>query len=134
MKLSYHSSTALAKGWPSVLAAVLALLFGVLPLVLASAAALGAPAAVRPSPILTGPAPGPCAGATTGAEYIGGTDAYGHRVVPAETGQIAQVHLESETVLAGVRTGRHGPDALVDVEVAGLGAALDAPTACSRRR
>ena len=114
--------------------AVLAVLFGLLPLALASAAAIGAPAREQASSILTGPAPGPCAGATTGAEYIGGTDVYGHRVAPAETGEIAHVHLDSQTVYADTGSGRHGQGATVAVEVKGLSASLAAPTACSRRR
>lgn len=115
------------------LAAVIALLFGVLPLLLASAAAFGASSSYSDS-ILEGPRPGPCAGANTGADYIGGADAYGRYVAPASIGGEAPIQPDSETVFVEVPTGRHGERANVAVEVKGLRAGINAPTACSPRR
>jgi len=37
-----------------------------------------------PSPILTGEAPGPCAQAAAGADYVSGVDATGNAVAPAD--------------------------------------------------
>lgn len=137
MKTSYHSYN--MRGWRdrfSVPAALIALLFGVLPLLLASAAAMGAP---RKAPMSSGddslliPRPGPCWGASTGADYIGGADADGHFVAPADVGGTSAIKLDSETVYADIGTGRRGDVANVALDVKGLKAGLAAPNACSPR-
>ena len=132
--MSYHSYN--AQTWRTkfpAFAGVFALLFGILPLLLASAAAFGAPMRSGDDALLSGPRPGPCAGASQGADYIGGADANGYYVAPAALEGTASVQLDSETVYAKVGTGRHDK-AEVAVDVKGLKAALAAPTACYPRR
>ena len=115
-------------------AAILALLFGILPLLLATAAAFAAPVGTRHDSILAGPAAGPCAGASSGADYVGGTDAYGRPVPTADVAGAPVVQLDSETVYADVRAGRHDGMANVAVDVKGLGRAMAAPSGCSPER
>ena len=115
-------------------AAIMALLFGIVPLVLVTAVAFGAPAETGHRAILAGPAPGPCAGASLGAEYIGGTDAYGRYVPSADVAGAPAVQLDSETVYADVKTGPHEGLTDVAVDVRGLGRAMAAPHGCSPRR
>lgn len=145
MKTSYHSYN--MKGWRAhdtrswrdrftVHFALIAFLFGLVPFLLASAAAMGAP---RP-PMASGndsllvPRSGPCWGANIGADYIGGADADGHFVAPAGLTGASAIKLDSETVYADVRTGHRGETANVAVDVKGLKAALEAPNACRPRR
>jgi hypothetical protein len=133
MKVSYDSYH--IRSWRDRFppyAALAAFLFGLLPFLLASVAALGAPASSRT--ILTGPPPGPCAGATDGAEYIGGTDVYGYPVAPAAARGVAHVRLGSETVYPVRRNGRRDRGTEVKVHVDGLANILAAPDACAERR
>lgn len=133
MKTSYQSYK--SPNWrekvPSF-AGILGVLFGLVPLLLASAAALGAPMRSGDDSLLTGGHPGPCAGASQGADYIGGADADGHFVAPAALEGTSSVRLDSETVFADVGTGGHGR-ANVAVDVKGLKAGLAAPNACRPR-
>jgi len=116
-------------------AAIMAVLFGIVPILLVTAAAFAAPAAdPRHDAILAGPAPGPCAEASLGAEYVGGTDAFGHYVPPADVAGAPDVQLDSETVYADVRTGPREGLANVAVDVRGLGRAMAAPHGCSPNR
>lgn len=134
MKVSYHSYN--SRTWRAkfpVFAGVFAVLFGLVPFLLATAAAVGAPMRSGDDSLLTGGRPGPCAGASQGAEYIGGADANGHFVAPADLDAPASVQLDSETVYADVGTGRRGR-ANVAVDVKGLKAAMAAPSACRPRR
>ncbi len=110
------------------IAALLAILFGALPLLLA-AVAWAAPARSDADPILAGPAFGLCAGLTAGADYEGGTDAYGHPVTPADLPGQVRVTLDSETVypMAG---GPNGSQTVAQVTVHGLKSVLEAPSAC----
>ncbi len=131
MKTTYHCCR--REGWRERLpqaAVLLALLFGVVPLLLAAAAAYGG-TIVRhhDDSILMGPAPGPCANEP--ADYIGGTDATGHPVAPADVGGGPSVELGSETVYAETESSGHKPGAIVPVEVHGLRAALAAPNGCA---
>lgn len=117
----------------SPFATMFTLLFGVLPLLLA-AAALAAPPHDKDASILLEPAPGPCAGANLGPGYIGGADAYGRYVAPADLPGPAALHLDSETVYPVVRRDRHHGGTEVAVNVDGLANILDAPAACSLHR
>jgi len=80
-----HQSCQRCHRWSRVpeIAALLAVLFGALPLLMA-AAVWAAPMRSGDDSILTGPPPGPCAALAAGADYEGGTDAYGHPVTPAD--------------------------------------------------
>ncbi|MBU6444846.1 MAG: hypothetical protein KGR48_13155 [Alphaproteobacteria bacterium] len=109
-------------------AALVALLFGVLPLLMA-AVAWASPARSDTDSILTGPAPGLCANLTAGADYEGGTDAYGHPVTAAELPGSVRVTLDSETVYPMVG-GRRGSQAEAKVTVHGLRSVLEAQSAC----
>ena len=133
MKTSHHSYH--FRSWRDRFppyAALAAFLFGLLPLLLASVAALGAPANSRT--ILSGPPPGPCAGAIDGAEYIGGTDAYGYPVAPAAARGVAHIRLGSETVYPVWRDERRDGGTEVKVHVDGLASILAAPDGCTQRR
>ena len=110
------------------IAALLAILFGALPLLMA-AAAWAAPVQRTADSILTGPALGPCADLTAGADYEGGTDDYGHPVTPADLPGQVRVTLDSETVYPTVG-GANGNQALAKVTVHGLKAVVKAPSAC----
>lgn len=139
MKTSYLSyNVSSLRDRFSIPAALIALLFGILPLVLASAAAMGAPQNNPPmssgDDSLLNPRPGPCWGASTGADYIGGADANGHFVAPADVRGTSSVKLDSETVYADVRHGRRDEVANVAVDVKGLKAGLEAPNGCHPRR
>lgn len=114
-------------------AVLLAILFGAVPLLLA-AAALAQPAHEHSASILLGPTPGPCGGANSGPDYIGGADAYGHYVTPADLPGLATVRLGSETVYPVIRNGRHRGGTEVEANVDGLVSILDAPDACALRR
>lgn len=133
MKTTYQSYR--RSGWRDrvpQLAVLLALLFGLLPLLLAAVAAYGGTVVVNgDNSILSGPPPGPCAGANVPANYIGGADAYGRPVPPADLPGGPTVRLPDNTVFAEVDTGRHGSGAGVPVEVRGLRAALAAPDGCA---
>lgn len=148
MKTSYHSYNvrvwrghiSAQRGWRdrfSAHMALFAVLFGLLPLLLAGAAAMAAP---QSAPMSSGsdsllfPRSGPCWGATTGADYIGGADADGHFVAPADLPGTAAIQLDSETVYADILTGHRGETANVAVDVKGLKAGLEAPDACRPRR
>lgn len=115
-------------------AAIMAILFGLVPILLVSAAAWAGAAHTGPDPILAGPAPGPCASLTAGADYMGGTDASGHPVAPADLGDSPRVRLDSETVYADVGAGRHDGMANVAVDVTGLAKGMAAAGACARVR
>lgn len=125
-----HQSCQRCHRWSRVpeIAALLAILFGALPLFMA-AVAWGAPMRSGDDSILTGPALGPCAGLTAGADYEGGTDAYGHPVTPADLPGQVRVTLDSETVypMIGSQT---GDQTAAKVTVYGLKSVLDAPSAC----
>ena len=124
-------------------ALILAILFGILPFVLAIAAG-AAPARPSPSSILQGPSPvsereasilrgpasGPCEGASSGADYIGGADADGRPVPPAEGKPLATAHLDSETVYPLVQGGRTAAGTEIKVKVNGLANIMNAPTGC----
>lgn len=114
-------------------AALLAILFGAVPLLLA-AAALAQPAHEHSASILLGPALGPCLGANLPPDYVGGVDAYGRYVPPANLPGLATVHLDSETVYPVIRRGRHRGWTGLDVDVDGLVNILDAPDACAPNR
>ena len=130
MKTSYHSYH--GRRWRariSPFAAVLALLFGILPLLLAATAAFGGTIRARPDDsILTGPPPGPCAEAQAGPDYVGGTDVNGYPVVPADVGGGPRVTLNSETVYPEVRAG--GTRTEVAVTVHGLHRKMAEPRGC----
>ena len=88
-------------------------------LLVAAAFFLLSPAvAGSPDPILSGPAPGPCAQAAAGAEYADGVDATGNRVVPAE-GPDATTAMGDGTVMVNIRRA-HGRDVSVPVHLADL--------------
>ena len=74
--------------------------------------------------ILSGPAPGPCAGPATGVDYVSGTDAAGNPVTPAE-GPGTTPQLGDGTVLLSVPR-HHGGDVSVPVKLAEL-----SPPACT---
>lgn len=114
-------------------AVLLAILFGAVPLLLA-AAALAQPGPEHSTSILLGPAPGPCWGANLTPGYIGGADASGHYVAPADLPGLATVHLDSETVYPVVRRGRHRGWTGLEVDVDGLVNILEAPNACVPQR
>jgi len=97
-----------------VLAATVAILL------LSVTASAKAPA-TAPDPILSGPAPGPCA--AQGAQYVPGVDATGHAVTPAE-GPDANPGPDKGMVLLTVPT-KHGRTVTLPVDLAEL-----APQAC----
>ena len=82
-----------------------------------------AAAAGGPDPILSGPAPGPCATQAAGADYADGVDATGNAVTPAE-GPGASSAMGNGTVELNVAR-RHGSDVTVPVHLADL-----APPSC----
>jgi hypothetical protein len=70
-----------------------------------------------PSSILTGEAPGPCAQAASGADYVSGVDATGNAVAPADLpGSTAPLPAGKE-VLVHPRSSQHGGGADVEVPV-----------------
>ncbi len=77
-----------------------------------------APDTSGPDPILN-PAPGACAGATGGAEYVGGVDAYGNPVAPADDGAAAMPLASSTAIVTVPRKGggHHGDAGDVSVAV-----------------
>ncbi len=79
--------------------------------------------AAGPDPILSGPAPGPCAAQAAGADYVDGVDATGNPVIPAE-GPGASSAMGNGTVELNVAR-RHGSDVTVPVHLADL-----APPSC----
>lgn len=104
---------------------LLALLFALVPLALA-AAAYGAPAQ-QTSSILSGPKPGPCADAVASADYVGGADATGHPVTPADGADAPPpVQIPGETVLVETQ------GVQIPVEIRGLNKGLAAGDGCAR--
>jgi hypothetical protein len=82
-----------------------------------------AKAADGSDPILSGPAPGPCAAQAAGADYADGVDATGNPVTPAE-GPGASSAMGNGTVELNLAR-RHGSDVAVPVHLADL-----APPSC----
>ncbi|MBL6939209.1 MAG: hypothetical protein ISS15_03615 [Alphaproteobacteria bacterium] len=82
-----------------------------------------------PSPVLTGPALGPCAQAAAGADYVAGVDATGNAVTPADLPESAAPLPAGKEVLVSPNRGHRGG---VDVEVPiDLGSV--APPSCDAR-
>ncbi|HEY0301141.1 MAG TPA: hypothetical protein VGC36_07415 [Rhizomicrobium sp.] len=71
-----------------------------------------------PDPILAGSAPGPCAAAAAGADYVPGIDSTGNAVVPAE-GADAGPGMGNGRVFVTIPQ-RHGRDVEVPVDLAQL--------------
>lgn len=67
--------------------------------------------------ILTGPAPGPCAEAAAGADYVAGVDATGNAVPPADLPDSTAPLPAGKDVLVHPRGSRHGYGNDVEVPV-----------------
>jgi hypothetical protein len=107
---------------------LLTLLFALLPMVLAGAAAYGAGLnSVSEQAILRGPPPGPCYGLENHADYAGGTNANGKQVAPAEGPYAAPpIQIPGQIILAHTAAG------YIPVRIQGLNQGLAASNACSR--
>ena len=96
-------------------------------LLIAGAVLLLSPAlahTAEPDPILSGPAPGPCATQASGADYVDGIDATGNPVTPAG-GPEANSQMGDGTVVLNLRR-PHGRDVSIPVHLADL-----TPPACT---
>ena len=109
---------------------LLTILFALLPLVLAGAAAYGAQlSSVSEQHLLRGPRPGRCYGLENQADYAGGTNAYGKQVAPAEGPYGAPpVQIPGQMILAHTAAG------YIPVRIRGLDQGLAASNACARLR
>ncbi len=107
---------------------LLTVLFALLPLALAGAAAYGAEVnSVSEQDLLKGAPPGRCYGLENQADYAGGTNAYGKQVTPAEGPYGAPpVQIPGQMVLA------HTAEGYISVKVRGLSRGLAASNACAR--
>ncbi len=109
---------------------LLTVLFALLPLALAGAAAYGAELnSVSEQHLLRGPRPGRCYGLENQGDYAGGTNAYGKRVAPAEGPYGAPpVQIPGQMILA------HTAEGYIPVRIWGLDRGLAASNACARLR
>ena len=108
-----------------MLAAVTAMLFVALPV---SAGSISSNSG--PNPILTGEAPGPCAEAAAGADYVAGVDATGNAVTPADLPGSTAPLPAGKVVYVHPHASHHGYGSDVEVPV-DLGSI--APPACDAR-
>jgi hypothetical protein len=106
---------------------LLTVLFALLPLALAGAAAYGAEVdTMSEQALLRGPQPGGCYGLENRADYAGGTNAYGKQVAPAEGPyESPPVRIPGQMILA------HTPEGYIPVRVRGLNRGLAASSACA---
>lgn len=82
-----------------------------------------------PSPILTGEAPGPCAEAAAGADYVAGVDATGNAVAPADLpGSTAPLPAGKEVFVHPNGSRHGGADVEVPIDLASV-----APPSCDAR-
>jgi hypothetical protein len=107
---------------------VLTVLFALLPLALAGAAAYGAGLnSASEQALLRGPQPGRCYGLESQADYAGGTNAYGKPVAPAGGPYaVPPVRVPGQIILAHTAAG------YIPVRIQGLNRGLAASNACAR--